>query len=620
MSDLTIEFSNKPYAFSSRAAGVNANVPWPYPVAIGGHGYFVDTKELDFGSVEILRQAYDQVGEPGEQSLSIEGAWKRTQTDWSGGAGQEYFDDPGSSRTRFWRSMGLDVWTKRGVCLLSDTAKKENVTTDLSQMLGTGFRVYLSQEQMLSYAVGSTGAMTFTTVTGTPVANVVDMATDGASIFVSFGASGIYKTTVSTGNATSFYSGTSDHVMVASGQLFASLGNELFTVSGAGAKVAVLGGTYHAGSNFAWIDGTGTPNGAFFAGNTSQRGMFFFVTFNETTGALGALRPAGELPIGEQVNCLYYANGYVLIGTNKGFRLGQPIGQDNSGLVYGPLVEVGNVTEFAADGRFVWFTWPQMNAENNLDCGVGRIDLSTFTATGVPAYASDIYTTGIATAATGVARANGTTLFLVPEQGVYGETVNLSATGWFDSGHITYGSPEIKVATSIDVRAKKIVGGTISVGAAVEGDLAENIGTYSTTGAVGPEEPYDAHGLAAESHRVRVTLTRDPLVATQGPCLTRWTQRVVAAPLVSSEFIVPILLHEMIADGDSIFSLDVDSEWTFLTELERTRKVILFQMGERTYSVTIRSVRMPRGFIRGFTEDRKFINGTAFVRMVTAGG
>ena len=70
------------------------------PVELDGVAYLVDTRQYSRTTVPALREQRDTSKEPGENTLDTTGAWVRSQTDWSLGAGQEHFDLDDSDRRR----------------------------------------------------------------------------------------------------------------------------------------------------------------------------------------------------------------------------------------------------------------------------------------------------------------------------------------------------------------------------------------------------------------------------------------------------------------------------------------------------------------------------------------
>ena len=100
------------------------------PVTIDGRSYLIETEGYSRTTVPTLREQRDTSGEAGEQRLNTQ-FWVRSQTDWSYGAGQEYFDNDDSDRRRFFASSGIDPWTKGQVSLLPICEDKGNTGNDV---------------------------------------------------------------------------------------------------------------------------------------------------------------------------------------------------------------------------------------------------------------------------------------------------------------------------------------------------------------------------------------------------------------------------------------------------------------------------------------------------------
>ena len=91
------------------------------PIELNGVSYAVDTELYRRTTVPVSRQQRDNSREAGENTLDTTGAWVRSQTDWSYGAGQLYLDKEDSDRRRFYSSQGVDVWTRGQITLLPIT-------------------------------------------------------------------------------------------------------------------------------------------------------------------------------------------------------------------------------------------------------------------------------------------------------------------------------------------------------------------------------------------------------------------------------------------------------------------------------------------------------------------
>ena len=133
---------------------------------------------------------------------------------------------------------------------------------------------------------------------------------------------------------------------------------------------------------------------------------------------------------------MYGYLGFLLIGSNKGFRLA--VQDTNGNLTLGALIETGStVRAFEGQGQYVWFTW---EAYDSTSSGLGRMDLANLSDRNalVPAYASDLMATSQANVAS-VATFDDKRVFTVSGDGFYAQDTDLVAEGSLDSGLINYG-------------------------------------------------------------------------------------------------------------------------------------------------------------------------------------
>lgn len=106
-------------------------VPGLLPVAIDDHPYLCDP-DYERATVQVIRQQADQSFEPGEQSLTPLGLWRRSQESWHHGAGQPFLDGRtglsaysqiNADPERFRASKGTDPWTHGQISLLHPTLR-----------------------------------------------------------------------------------------------------------------------------------------------------------------------------------------------------------------------------------------------------------------------------------------------------------------------------------------------------------------------------------------------------------------------------------------------------------------------------------------------------------------
>jgi hypothetical protein len=311
--------------------------------------------------------------------------------------------------------------------------------------------------------------------------------------------------------------------------------------------------------------------------------MVYKVTI-KTDGTLDKGVVALELPTGEVATTISGYLGFILLGTNKGVRFCST--DSNSNLVAGPLIPTnGNVKKFSSNDRFSYFTWTNYDGTSG---GLGRLDLSTFTGTNTPAYATDLMYDSNADV-TNVVIFENKPVFTISGVGVIVEdTSSLVASGTLELGTYRWGIPDRKFVARVDVRTEPLKG---SVTAYLANDEAnyENLGTMSTAGFV--ENTFAGSDERAIEAKFKLELTRGTTV-TEGPIVTRWMARAYAAPFRSQTFSVPVLLHNKIKlkNGKEVY-LDIQEETDALDELLYNPRIVVLQIGGSIHSVIVEDLR-----------------------------
>jgi hypothetical protein len=338
----------------------------------------------------------------------------------------------------------------------------------------------------------------------------------------------------------------------------------------------------HGNSTWSWVGFAGGQNHIYAAGYAGQTSLIYKTTIKTDGSALDSPTVAAELPEGEIVTAIDSYLGYVLIGTTTGFRFASS--DDNGNLVVGPLIEVGQVDAFASQGRFVWFSYKNLDATST---GLGRMDISSQVATNQPAWAADLMVAGQG-AVPSISLYGTRPVFTVTGLGVYCEhATDLVASGTIDSGIYRWGVPDSKFVPKWDLRTEQL-NGSISLAVASDGGSYATVGTQSIANSL--ESTFDGFETRVFEAEVRLTMTRSAS-ATVGPVLTRWMGRAYAAPLRSQIFSVPLLLHHKINVKGRDYFFDVDDELFRLRSLVETPSVITYQENLDTYSVIVEDVR-----------------------------
>lgn len=601
--------------YYSGTVATTSEVPGLFPVGLAGRTYLVDllSGQFHWRSIPVLREQADTQQTPGEHTINPEDLWRRASEDWSHGAGQTYFDRD-SDPARFRSSKGVDPWTRWQASLLKTTVlQRSSANSNLRLAAATG-RLYLTDGTAVLYTttLTSPGAATWTAVTATPAAAATSITTDGFNVWTSHTASGIYSTNTGTGAASSYVTGTVTLVRYLKGRLMAASANSVYNITAGGALPTAL--LTHANTGFTWADMAEGRTHIYLAGYAGDHSLIYSTAIKPDGTALDVPAVAGELPDGEQVLSIYGYLGYILIGTSLGVRFAIP---DSSGkLTLGKLIRLGTgsapVYCFEGQDRFVWFGWPYYDSTSS---GLGRIDLSVFTdGPGLqPAYASDLMVSSyaIVQSVCTFAPTPGYRVFTVEGVGVYAESVDddLVASGTIDSGLITYGIPDVKMAVYLLLRHDALAG-TVGVSIAGDGGTMTSVGTSSDVGAAGTS--ITVGQILGRTHEVRLTLNRSSVDTSTGPTVTRSTLRSYPIPTRGDIIPLPIVLHESLEVNGQVRPVNVLSEFLALKALTGNQRLVLFQLGSYSISVFVEDFDWQP---TGLTQDRTWFNGIMTMKL-----
>ncbi len=569
--------------------GTTQLVPFVFPVAINGRPYLIDTKSNDFTRQfdARVRDSVDQSAEPGEAAINPQGLWRRSQSSWHYGAGQNYSDTADAEAYRFRSSKGVDVWYRGKLSLLSDTTPAYPSANTNLFMATADSRIYGTDGQSVKY---TTDWSTFTTVTSTNASNLYSITSDGYNVFFSYDDGNIDQTNAGTSAASNYITGIEAGVLayVRGRLMVAGQGADkhriwnITTTPGSSANNPTTLFT-HPNTNFAWVGFAGGQNQIYCAGYAGNKSLIYKTAVKADGTSLDIPTVAAELPMGEVVTTIDAYLGYVVIGLTTGLRF---CSSDSDGnLVVGPLIETGtSVNAFAAIGQYIYFGWTNYDTTST---GIGRLDIATQVSTNQPAYASDLMVTGQG-AVTDVHEFGNKVVFTIAGLGAYRpHPTDVVASGTIDSGIYRWGVPDSKFVPKWDLRTEQL-NGAVALSVASDGGLYATVGTQSIANSL--ESTFDGFETRIFEAEVRLTMTR-AASATVGPVLTRWMGRAYAAPLRSQIFSVPLLLHHQINVKGRDYFFDVDDELFRLRALVETPSVITYQENLDTYSVIVEDVR-----------------------------
>jgi len=299
-------------------------------------------------------------------------------------------------------------------------------------------------------------------------------------------------------------------------------------------------------------------------------------TLSNTSGAMPTLTSAivaAEFPPGEIVYKIYYYLGYLMIGTNKGVRVGIINDQDGS-INYGPLiVETSQPCyDFAARNRFVWCA----TGIGTLDAGIIRIDLST-SVEGESlrfAYANDLqytqetthFTTGVAFYGTSN-NLSFCTAYNGTDGHVYRELPTVKkSSGYLTTGAIRYGTLEPKNYKFIRGRGT-FTNGAMDIATVDANNSPYAIITYNN--AIGtPEAATNSPAGPQEYISYKFTLSRSASNTSLGPTFKGYQAKSLPATKRQRLIQFPVWCYDVETDRYNVLAGYEGRAWERIQKLE----------------------------------------------------
>ena len=624
------------------------------PVELDGVSYLVDARQYGRTTVPALREQRDTSGEAGENALDTSGAWTRSQTDWTYGAGQTHFDLADSDRRRFNTSVGVDVWTKGEIALLPITETGANtptfttgdiITQRVVNAAGTEYLYVANGTSLYLSSNAAAASPTWTTITvgGT----TTSITSDGTNVYLGFGGVIVAEQSViGSGSTSAFGSLDPNLIKIVAGRVIAADDNAIYELDAAGAKATSSLDYSLPLASSAWVDVDAGPGGIYAAANTEETGAVYHIGVSSTDGTLTTPTIAGELPRGERINAILVYGPVLCLATNKGFRTSL-IDTNSNGITIGPVIETGGEAyELEADGQFVWW-----------GAGYGntfRADLTRFTDTLVPAYASDLISAASASATDlvkGVTRLNNggdPKLFLGVVSGGAAvlqresRTAIKVASGTLNIGEVSWSTVAPKLLRSVtvrqdraqytfgevDYRATGIVYrpptyeyrgdplssflGTITFGATNDNNVTDTLSVES-----GVPADFTFSTQSSVSYEFVLTLTRDGDDTTKGPIVGDWLTFAIATPSRVDEIILPIVLRRQVLtahNSGAPATFNSGAIFTTLRQRMESGVTLDYTEGTRAEKVTIDRISMSPDRL---SDDGTWWEGTLTVRLLT---
>lgn len=270
-----------------------------------------------------------------------------------------------------------------------------------------------------------------------------------------------------------------------------------------------------------------------------------------TSGIIAALLPDGEVIHNTYVHLM----SYILIGTNKGVRVGT-IDPNNGNITYGPLMIQTErpVRGFDAHNSYVYACSSFYDSVTNTNIpGIYRIDLSTEIDNLRFAYQADLYpediNSGEAIDVCWLGRSDqlvflcGTVnnaVVTVGDLGIYTQSATeLYSSGYVETGQIRYNTLEPKNFKRIVARGE-FTNGSMSISTIDSTNNQYDLINYDTV--VGsPEVTITQPSGAQDSIGLRFTLYRDSTTVSSGPTFHGYQLKAVPATPRSRLITVPLM-------------------------------------------------------------------------------
>ena len=590
--DIGIAYSSSLNSFSLGA--------FAYEWAIAGQpflGVASDEFPLTRAFTASNKEQFDNQRDPGEQSLT--GWWLRSQRDFSGGSGITYLEPADDERTmrRFTSSVGIDVWTPGEFKLLRSMSAGEASTGScraVSVVAGGTNYVYYTTNAKVYRGNGSTSTE-ITGWTGLPSW----LVSTGDGVF-GFHSSGIDFAAGSGTTASSLWTGagSAGKGWWVKQRLIAAYGAALYELGGftGGSLPSAL--YTHPQSGWTWTAAVDSPGAILAAGYSGNSSTIYKFTVDEADGTLPALSAAvtvAELPVGEYVTGLFsYLGAYLVIGTNRGVRIGQV--SDQGQVTYGPLSYQSStpVEFFTGFDRFVF-----AGVKDSIDgkSGVIRLDLSDLDQTGRAAWANDV-STGVTGTVEGVCvlGASDRVCVGVAASGVYITSAStLVPSGTLTTGQVRYNTLENKSFRFLNVRRFGDLKGTVNVKTVQAHGTEADLYTFPEASQnveiqVVPSAPIESLGL-------KFTLTRSAGDSTKGPVIRGWQFKALPAVPRKQLWRIPLLCFDQETDrfgqrtGSPGYGI---TRWQNLRNalIEGTPVVLQDFLAKETYTVLIEDLQL----------------------------
>jgi len=594
VTQITQEF-NQPFNLATNVLPTNLDGSI---VGIDGRAYLIDSSQGQYqqSGIEVLQQR--NTNNNREILLLPQNIWRQTQENWQSGSGQINQDRDDAIPSRYENSYGIDPWTRWQFSLLPETEQLR----DLQSVAASAFLNVHNDELVIgagtsSYWYTTLSASASPTVLSVSSNSIIDNAYDGNEIVYLDSAGAVWKVPNSASAVVHTTQVGATFVEFTKDYLICGVDNVLRDITGIPTTVYT-----HPTELFRWVDACSGPNAIYAVGSVGDRTTVHRIGVKEDgTGLIPAI-VAAELPDGEIGYSIGSYLGFIFIGTNKGVRMAVP--DANGDLTLGAIIPTTSaVYDFEGQDRFVWFTKsvvdaqysPVQNDEANVFpatsvCGLGRMDLSTFTVTAAtPAWANDIVAEGeTGRTVSSVVSFQGKTVFAVSQGGVYFTGDNLMRGGWLTQGVISFSVEDPKAALYMNTMWLPSCSGRFYIDLAYDSSGFGRFGRVTVSPFSIRSDNINLYGTQFSRVNPRFVLTRCEVDNAKGPIITRWEIRSSPIKGRASRWTIPIVNHDEIEIGGAKELRDPALEKQRLVDLVQSGRVFIYQESNRAYQVMAR--------------------------------
>lgn len=592
MAQITRQFDEP---FSERNTGLPS---WfsPSVVGLNGKPYLIDNEGGAYRrqGVDVVQQR--NTSDARDVLLLPQDVWRQMQQSWHFGAGQSNLDRDNALPYRYEDSFGIDPWTQWQISLLPATERLGDATYTGDVWISSigDYLCVFNGEDVEWFDELADDATPVGTVTFSSGNDIIDIANDGLVATALTEDRYIWYVDSPSGTPAKW----ANHQYTTGVTFIAWEKDYLIVGDGNVLQNAVKGNNptaiyTHPDTAFRWYSACSGSQFIYVLGRAGDRTTIHKIGIKpDGTGLLPAI-VAATLPDGEIGTTIDSYLGYIFIGTDKGVRMAQADG--NGDLVLGAIIPTSQpVRCFEGQDRFVWYGNSAISGQyddveerfpTTSVCGLGRMDLSTFTIGPlVPAYANDMYTLE----ETGKDVQSATTylnkrVFSVKDAGVFFESVNKVESGWLKQGIISFSVEDLK--TGLYTQAKWLpLTGEIDIDIAYDSGAYERVAEFSMQGTVRSDNVYLDGRQFTRVEPVYV-LCRCVNEASAGPTFTRWEIRAVPVKGRSSRWTIPIMNYDTIELDGVVYNRDVLAELDALMTLCQNGGLFVLQESGRSYQV-----------------------------------